>query len=112
MTREPFEPDGPGTGDDDIEIPPPRPWTVRAQLVAAVAWPSFLAACFATMLFFAFVDPGLLHDESMPGVETTRMTAYGITFFFFWLVAALSSAVSVYLIRTSHIGSRDEDGAR
>ena len=38
----------------------------------------------------------------------TRMTGYGVGFFFFWLVAAISSAVSVYLIRTSHLSDRDQ----
>ncbi|MCC7258445.1 MAG: hypothetical protein IT486_08730 [Gammaproteobacteria bacterium] len=80
--------------------------------MAAVAWPSFLAASFGTMLFFAFIDPGLLHDATVPDVESTRMTAYGVTFFFFWLVAAISSAVSVYLIRTSHLPPGDGDDPR
>jgi hypothetical protein len=80
---------------------PPRPWSARAQVLAAVLWPSLLAASFATMLFFAAIDPESLHDGSAANVETSRMTAYGITFFFFWLVAALSSAVSVYLVRSS-----------
>ncbi|MEZ5563248.1 MAG: hypothetical protein R3F27_09885 [Gammaproteobacteria bacterium] len=79
----------------------PRPWSTRAQLLAAVLWPSLLAASFATMLFFAFIDPELLHDSPAADVETSRMTTYGITFFFFWLITALSSAVSVYLVRTS-----------
>jgi len=83
------------------ELPPPRPWSTRAQLLAAVLWPSLLAASFATMLFFAFIDPGLLHEGSAAEIEASRMTAYGIAFFFFWLIAALSSAVSVYLVRTS-----------
>lgn len=80
---------------------PPRPWSSRAQVLAAVLWPSLLAASFATMLFFAFIDPESLHDGAATDVETSRMTAYGITFFFFWLIAALSSAVSVYLVRSS-----------
>jgi hypothetical protein len=79
----------------------PRPWSPRAQVLAAVLWPSLLAASFATMLFFAFVDPESLHDGSAADIESFRMTAYGITFFFFWLIAALSSAVSAYLVRTS-----------
>ena len=80
---------------------PPQPWTPRAQVLAAVLWPSLLAASFATMLFFAFVDPESLHDGAAADIERFRMTAYGITFFFFWLIAALSSAVSAYLVRTS-----------
>jgi hypothetical protein len=89
------------TGETEQQELPPRRWSPRTQVLAAVLWPSLLAASFATMLFFAFVDPELLDEVPAADVETSRMTAYGITFFFFWLIAALSSAVSVYLVRTS-----------
>jgi hypothetical protein len=99
-------------GDDDVEQPPRAPWSSRAQQVAAVLWPSFLAACLATLLFFALVDPGLIHEATTPRVAMTRMTGYAVGFFFFWAVAAISSAVSVYLIRTSHLADADGDGPR
>jgi hypothetical protein len=112
MTGEQTERDddwGPG---EDVDVPPPRPWSSRAQVLAAVLWSSFLAACFATMLFFAFVDPGMIHEGAAPEMEMTRMTGYGVGFFFFWMVAAIASAVSVYLVRTSHIDARDKDDPR
>lgn len=101
-----------GGPDDEVEAPPPPPpWGSRTQVLAAVLWSSFLAACLATMLFFAIVDPGFLHDPALePDVESTRMSGYGIGFFFFWFVAIVASAVSVYLIRTSHLSDRDKDG--
>lgn len=90
------------------ELPdPPRPWSTAAQTVAAVLWPSFLAAAMATMLFFAFVDPALVHEATSPPLEVNRMTGYAIGFFFFWFVTAVSSAVSVYLLRT---GRPDRSG--
>ena len=116
MTGEQTERDddlGPG---GDVEVPPPPPpWSGRAQALAAVLWSSFLAACFATMLFFALVDPALIHEGAPPELEATRMTAYGIGFFFFWVVAAIASAVSVYLLLTSRMfeqDQRDKDGPR
>ena len=109
MAGEQRDPDDETGADAELEAARSRPWGTQAQVAAAVLWPSFLAACFATMLFFAFVDPGLLHEGPMPDIELTRSTAYGVTFFFFWLVGALSSAVSVYLIRTSHMDDRDQD---
>lgn len=110
MTGEPREERDDDWGpDEDVEAPPAKPWGARAQVIAAVLWSSFLAACFATMVFFAFVDPGLLHDDSTVEIEVTRMTGYGVGFFFFWAVAAIASAVSVYLIRTSHLADRDKD---
>jgi hypothetical protein len=102
-------------GDPDRDAPdaddtPPahRPWSFTAQMLAAVLWPSFLAACLATMLFFAIVDPSMIHEGAPPELEMTRMTGYGIGFFFFWLIAAVSSAVSVYLLRTAHVSGADD----
>lgn len=96
--------------DKDVLEPAQAPWSTRAQLVAAVLWPSFLSACLATMLFFAFVDPGLIHGGGAPDIRRVRMAGYGTGFFFFWLVTAVSSAVSLYLVRTSHIPAEDEPG--
>lgn len=89
----------------DGELPePPRPWSAAAQTAAAILWPSFLTAAFATMLFFAFVDPELIQHATTPPLDVSRMTGYGIGFFFFWFVTAASSAVSVFLLRTNRNG--------
>ena len=43
------------------------------------------------------------------------MTGYAVGFFFFWLIAALSSLMSLYLVRTAHPEPTDEgtgDGTR
>lgn len=86
------------SGDDQ---PDPRPsWSPSAQIAAAVLWPSFLAASLATMLFFAFVDPEVFRDLLSPAFDLDRMTGYAIGFLFFWFMTALSSGVSVYLLRT------------
>jgi hypothetical protein len=113
MTGERQERDDHGMDDgdpgDDVEETPSKPWSTTTQAVAAVGWSSFLAACFATMLFFAFIDPGLIHPAITPHVEITRMTGYGIGFFFFWLVCAIAGAVAVYLVRTAHTTDQDQD---
>jgi len=73
----------------------------RALDVALVLWPSFLAACAASLLFFAVVDPALLRDAGprlFAGLD--REAGYALGFIFFWGVGALASALSVYLIRT------------
>lgn len=82
-------------------LPEQRPWTRRAQAIAAVVWPSFLAAALATLLFFAFVDPQAMQETMTDSLEFGRMSGYGIGFFFFWLITLVSSAVSVYLLRTA-----------
>jgi hypothetical protein len=76
----------------------PRLW----QDVAIVAWPSFIVAAVATMICFAFIDPLLVgHDDFPPPAFATRMSGYAIGFFFFWLISALSSLLTLYLARTA-----------
>lgn len=80
---------------------------VRGLDVALVLWPSFLAACGASLLFFAAVDPALLRDAGprlFAGLE--REAGYALGFLFFWVVGALASALSVYLIRTARAEPR------
>jgi hypothetical protein len=80
---------------------------VRGLDVALVLWPSFLAACAASLLFFAAVDPALLRDAGprlFAGLE--REAGYAVGFLFFWGIGALASALSVYLIRTARTVAR------
>ncbi len=83
------------------EIPEQLPWSRRAQAVGAVIWPSFLAAAFASLLFFALIDPKDLMDVAFEFADINRMTGYGVSFMFFWLVSFVSSALSVFLLRTA-----------
>jgi hypothetical protein len=77
-------------------------WPRLRQDVAIVAWPSFLVASVATMVCFAFIDPVLIgHDDYPPPAFATRMSGYAIGFFFFWLISALSSLLTLYLARTA-----------
>lgn len=100
------------TGRPEPELRAQRPWGRQAQVIAAVLWTSFLAAALATMLFFAFVDPvDMEHAMRLP-MEHTRMTGYGIGFFFFWLITGVSSALSVYLLTTARRDSRDKNNGK
>ncbi|HUL47596.1 MAG TPA: hypothetical protein VLV25_10905 [Steroidobacteraceae bacterium] len=75
--------------------------------IALVVWPSFLAACVASLLFFAVVDPELLRDAGprlLAGID--REAGYALGFFFFWGIGALASTLSVYLIRTDRPARR------
>ena len=81
---------------------------VRGLDVALVLWPSFLAACGASLLFFAAVDPALLRDAGprlFAGLE--REAGYALGFLFFWGVGAVASALSVYLNRTARAAPAD-----
>ncbi len=74
----------------------PRP---LAQRLGAILWPSFFAACVATMVFFAFVDPLMLRDQTFPDLPMTRAMGYSIGFFVFWLATASSSLFTWILLR-------------
>ena len=83
---------------------------LRGLDVALVLWPSFLAACGASLLFFAAVDPALLRDAGprlFAGLE--REAGYALGFLFFWSVGALASAISVYLIRTARAAGAGQE---
>ena len=77
--------------------------------LALVVWPSFLAAAVASLLFFAAVDPQILRDAG-PRIfdNLNRESGYALGFFFFWIIAALASFLSVYMIRSA----RREGGRR
>ena len=78
-----------------------RPWSRLRQDVGALLWCSFLAACIATFLFFAYFDPMLLADDVHPPAWLTdRMTGYAAGFFFFWLVCAISALLTAWLVDT------------
>lgn len=79
------------------------PWSHLREDIGVVVWSSFLAACVACLLFFAFFDPLLLaDDQNPPRWLASRMTGYGLGFFFFWLISAVSAGLTIYMIDTSH----------
>jgi hypothetical protein len=79
----------------------PRAWTRLAQDIGVIVWCAFLAACFATMLFFAIFDPvHLMHDDAPPPWLADRRTGYALGFFFFWVVTTISASLTAWLIDT------------
>ena len=88
--------------------PQPRrgAWPRFREDLGVLLWASFLAACVATMFFFACFDPVLLaHDAAPPAWLADRMTGYAVGFFFFWAVCTIASFLTAYLIDT-----RSSDG--
>lgn len=70
----------------------------RTQKLVAILWPSFLTAGVATILFFTAFDPGeFLLTTGF--AETSRLGAYTIGFFLFWLLTAGSCLLSCYFQR-------------
>jgi hypothetical protein len=64
-----------------------------------ILWPSFIVGGVASVAFFLVFDPV---DFRLVGpLELSRMAGYTIGFFFFWAVAAASSAFTCFLQRSS-----------
>jgi len=54
------------------------------------------------MFFFAFFDPSLFGEGAVPPRWLAhRMAGYAVGFFFFWAICTLSSALTLYLVRTA-----------
>lgn len=71
----------------------------KMQRIGWVAWPAFLVACAAELLFFSLFDPNDLHLFGRP-VEVDRMLVYTLGFFAFWALGIVSSALTVFLERS------------
>jgi hypothetical protein len=66
-------------------------------LAMTVLWPSFLMAGVLEMLTFAVVDPGSLHWFGGPPIDWPPLAVYTVTFFIFWGVIAVGSALTQLL---------------
>ena len=73
-------------------------------MAGSVLWPSFLAAVAATGIFFSQIDPDELRVISFPALEIGRLAGYTIGFFMFWAVGALSSALTLILLKRPRPG--------
>ena len=71
------------------------------QRVGAVLWPSFFAACVATMVFFALVDPTELGTITFPQVDIPRQWGYTLGFFMFW-ACTFSSSLFTWILLLPH----------
>lgn len=71
------------------------------RLALTVTWCSFLSASLATTIFFAFVDPAPIVAVLTPTAALAgRTELYSLGFLFFWLVCALASALTAWLVST------------
>ncbi|HWS02035.1 MAG TPA: hypothetical protein VN448_01400 [Gammaproteobacteria bacterium] len=68
------------------------------QRFIAILWPSFLTSGVATILFFTAFDPQqlLMYTDY---AEMSRLGAYTVGFFLFWLLTTLTSALTCYFQR-------------
>ena len=87
-----------------------RQWSRNSQAIAIVVWISFLVAAIGTMLFFALFDPvdlsGIFDDD----LDIGREAGYAAGFFFFWLLTAIASGVTAWLVRTAPKRAKKRQG--
>ncbi len=68
------------------------------QRIIAVLWPSFIMSGIATGIFFTVIDPfELMIIIEQPDIS--RMGAYSIGFFLFWLLTSSTCALTCYFQR-------------
>ena len=65
------------------------------QKTVSVLWPAFLTAGLATILFFTAFDPDVLLQETR-FADTSRLGAYSVGFFLFWLLTTTSCAMTCF----------------
>jgi len=68
---------------------------MKTHALIWILWPSFLTAGLASAIVFAMIDP--LDIRFFGHAEAGRQVVYAGGFFLFWLMAALSSALSLYM---------------
>jgi len=72
--------------------------TPRVQKIIAVMWPSFLVAGLAAILFFIAFDPEQLLQNTR-FADVSRIGAYTVGFFLFWLLTCTSCVLTCYFQR-------------
>jgi hypothetical protein len=70
--------------------------SLLAKRIMWIFWPSFLMAGVLEMLVFAMINPEDLHWFGK-AVQLSHQGIYTISFFVFWLVTVLSSALTAFL---------------
>jgi len=53
------------------------------------------------MLFFAMFDPEELASALDENLQISRQAGYAVGFFFFWILSAICSGVTAWLVRTA-----------
>ncbi len=86
-------------------------WIPPGPRFGAVAWISFLMAAVATGVFFSVIDPMDL-KYCVPFPEVSRMAAYTIGFFLFWLLTGASAVIAVAFVYPSEPYDIDQPSHR
>lgn len=68
-----------------------------SRLMMTILWPSFLMASISVGVVFSLIDPQtlVLHGNN---IELSDVVIYSISFFVFWILGAISSALTALLM--------------
>jgi hypothetical protein len=75
------------------------------RLTISILWPSFIAAGIGLGIVFTLVDPMELVVLG-EHVRATRSAIYSLGFFILWAIAAMSAAMSAFLLTDRHPGDK------
>lgn len=68
---------------------------MRWRSLMWILWPSFLVGAATSAMVFAFVDP--LDVLFFGYLQASRELVYAVGFFMFWMMAAVSSALTLHM---------------
>jgi hypothetical protein len=78
---------------------------MKRRSLMLILWPSFLLAGVASAVVFALIDP---LDVAIFGYfRPNRDVLYAAGFFFFWLIAALSSLLTLFMLPSKQEAQHD-----
>ncbi len=69
---------------------------MKRRLLMWILWPAFLCAALAELVVFAVVDPADLRFFGEQ-IAVSAEAVYTVSFFVFWLLCGLSSALTLYV---------------
>ena len=69
---------------------------MKVRVFIWIFWPGFMSALIAEGLFFSVIHPNDLVFLDHPNTLSSEAT-YSIGFMFFWVIGALSSALTLYI---------------
>ena len=68
---------------------------MRWRSLMWILWPSFLVGGATSAMVFAFVDP--LDVRFLGYIQASRELVYAVGFFMFWMMAAVSSVLTLHM---------------
>jgi hypothetical protein len=81
---------------------------VKLKTAIWILWPSFLAAIIAEGLVFSLLKPEDLLLFGQPH-QLSNEAVYSIGFFSFWAICAVSSALSILIVRDSFLNTKSSN---